>query len=278
MRKIESFPWWNDLLLLKDKYSLRELADRFDVTPGAITAAFKRTSTSRKSAPPGPRNRRTPVQEVLPPEPGEVAAPEVVEVAAPETRPGSKDGKLSDLHAILGKVPDSEVARKAGVSVRTVAGYRARKGIAGYAGPRRRGADRKPRKSRIDLHADLVGTVPDRVVAEKAGVSVNAVRNWRVKRGVSARRRPAVGVPAPAVVAAPAVASTLAAKPASTPVAAPAAPQAASGRGAWKMIAGTGGERVVRVIVADSLSAAAVRAEAAGLGAVLALEWIAEVV
>lgn len=256
MRKIETFSWWNDLLKLKDQYSLRELADRFDVTPGAITAAFKRTGTSRRSAPPGPRNRRPAsapppvVEELLPPEPGDGAD------ADPAGRPGSKDTRIATHAALLGTVPDAEVARKAGVSVRTVAAYRARVGIPGYTGPRRRGADRQPRKSRIDAFADLVGTVPDRVVAERAKVSVNAVRNWRVKRHVKARGR-AAEVAAPAAAAVAAVPST--------------------GSQAYRVVVG-GDERAVRVVVAASLSAAAAHAESAGLGPILAVEWLGEVV
>jgi hypothetical protein len=257
MRKIETFPWWSDLLKLKDDYSLRELADRFDVTPGAITSAFKRTGTARKAAPPGPRSRRAPRQEALPPEPGEVV------VAAPADgasgRPGSKDERIAALRDQLGSVPDAAVASRAGVSVRTVAAYRARHGIPGYSGPRRRGADKQPRKSRIDSFSSLVGTVPDRVVAERAGVSVNAVRNWRVKRGVSARSRSAEA-PAPAP-----------AKRAPAPPA-PAVVAAESGRAAWRVTY----PATVRVVVADGIAAAAALAEAAGLGPVRSMEWVGD--
>jgi len=100
----------------------------------------------------------------------------------------------------LGKVPDADIADKAGVSVRTVASFRSRHDIAGYSGPRRRKSGRKRRASRVDPFADLLGTVPDRVVAEKAGVSLNAVRNYRVKHGIPAagRGRPKAGtVPPP---------------------------------------------------------------------------------
>ena len=59
MRRIETNDWWPELVKLKDELSLRELAERFDVTPGAISAAFKRTGiSSPPSAPPGPRARR----------------------------------------------------------------------------------------------------------------------------------------------------------------------------------------------------------------------------
>ncbi len=255
MRKIETFEWWPELIKVKDEYSLRELADKFKVTPGAITAAFKRTGTHRRSAPPGPRSRRRPRgEDTLPPEPGELRG-----------RPGSKDDRLLQHREMLGSVPDGEVARKAGVSVRTVASFRARHGIPGYDGPRRRGADRSPRKSKIDNYADMVGSVPDHIVAEKAGVSVNAVRNWRIKRGVTAHGRHGK----------PGVLEAATSTPSMAPTVSPASP--GRGGGAWKVISGSGADRAVRVVVARSLADAAARAEAAGVGPVLALEWIAEV-
>lgn len=56
MRRLESLEWWPDLIVAKDDLSLRELARRFDVTPGAIAAALRRTGVSRRPSPPGPRS------------------------------------------------------------------------------------------------------------------------------------------------------------------------------------------------------------------------------
>lgn len=177
MKKLETFEWWPEMVALKDELSLRELGERFGVTPGAIMNAFRRNGIERKPAPPGPRAHRKRAQQAgLPPEPGEAGA-----------RPGSKDAQIEAHKDLLGEVPDRVVADKAGVSLRTVAAYRARMGIAGYKGPRR--SSSRKRKSKIDPFAEIVGTVPDRVVADKAGVSVNAVRNWRRVRGVPAMGR-----------------------------------------------------------------------------------------
>jgi hypothetical protein len=62
LRTIESNEWWPELVALKDELSLRELAERFQVTPGAIVAALKRGSITRSTvsgragtAPPGDR-------------------------------------------------------------------------------------------------------------------------------------------------------------------------------------------------------------------------------
>jgi hypothetical protein len=138
------------------------------------------------------------------------------------------------------------------VSVRTIASFRSRNSISGYKGPRKRGADRAPRKSRIDAFAHLVGQYPDRVVAEKAGVSLNAVRNWRMRHGV----------PASGKAAGSDVDST----------------DSNGSNGAWKVVTAQDPSGRVRVVVAESLADAAARVERAGLGRVLALEWIGEVV
>ncbi len=183
---LEHTAQWNDILRLKDELPLRELASRFSTTPGAISAAFKRTGTHR--SPFGVQAR----MDSLPPEPGEESAegltPEQAR-ALRNIRPGSKDALIVRHIAKLGIRPDAEVAREAGVSVRTIASFRARHNIGGYKGPRRSDGAGSRRRSRIDPFAHLLGVVPDRVVAERAGVSLNAVRNYRVKRNIPAARR-----------------------------------------------------------------------------------------
>ncbi|MEQ1505694.1 MAG: hypothetical protein ABMB14_25900 [Myxococcota bacterium] len=261
MRRIETYDWWPELVSRKDELSLRELAERFDVTPGAISAAFKRTGLSRKAAPPGPRIRRKSSskgmngEESLPPEPGEGGE------AGATVRPGSKDSRILPYANLLGQVPDSEVAKKAGVSVRTIASFRSRNSVGGYKGPRKRGADRAPRKSRIDAFAHLVGQFPDRVVAEKAGVSLNAVRNWRMRHGVPASGRAAADTGFSVDL-----------------VSTQTGPSDGSASGAWKVVTAQGREGLVRVVVAGSLADAASRVEKAGLGKIIALEWIGDVV
>ena len=308
MRRIETYDWWPELVRRKDELSLRELAERFDVTPGAISAAFRRTGLSRKAAPPGPRIRRKASggDESLPPEPGEGEEGTVA-------RPGSKDTRILPYARMLGQVPDSDVAKKAGVSVRTIASFRARNAVGGYKGPRKRGADRAPRKSRIDAFAHLVGQHPDRIVAEKAGVSLNAVRNWRMRHGVPASGRAAsdpvhgavhggangsvqgtgtggghtgtpIGTPAGLGAGSGSYGgygggnATSAPSTGTAPRASMPAGGLSGGNGAWKVVAGEGRDGHVRVVVAASLADAASRVEQAGLGKILALEWIGEVV
>jgi hypothetical protein len=254
MRRIETFDWWPELVGMKDELSLRELAEKFDVTPGAISAAFKRGGLSRKPAPPGPRARRRGRgdDDTLPPEPGEDLA----------ARPGSKDHRILPHAHLLGSVPDADVAEKAGVSVRTIASFRARNVISGYKGPRRRRATtRTGRGSKVDAYVQLLGKVPDRVVAEQAGVSLIAVRAYRPRMGISAAGR---GRPPASHRDEGGYAAIL------------SAPNG-NGTGAWKVVAGNGDIRLVRVIVARSMAVAAAQAEAASIGNVLSLEWIGDV-
>ncbi len=252
MRRIETFDWWPDLLALKDELSLRELANRFEVTPGAISAAFKRTGTARKPAPPGPRalRKRRKSVDSLPPEAGENGT---------GPRPGSKDQLIENHQHLLGVVPDSDVAKKAGVSVRTVASYRSRNGVPGYTGPRRPSAKRRPRTSRIDPFQKLLGTVPDRVVAEQAGVSLNAVRNYRVKRGIQAARRRTAD-------------ETVAPQPAKADA------ETMTGAQAWRVTIANGPGVQERVVVANDMVEAATRAtQSANGGRVTSIAWVAQI-
>jgi len=139
MRKIELSPWWAELVALKDVLSLRELAERFPVTPGAIANALKRNGIERQAAPSGPRDRRPArelpdlppvleeVPEVLPPPADEARTEEV----APE-KTGRKISKISPFAGLLGTVPDHVVAQKAGVTPNAVCLYRHRMGIAAF--------------------------------------------------------------------------------------------------------------------------------------------------
>lgn len=212
---LENEPWWDELVQKKDSHSLRELADTFGVSAGAISLALKRTNTSK--------------------------VPQGTEPVAPPSatnRPGSKDFLLEPMLDQLGSVPDADIAKSAGVSVRTVASYRARNNIAGYTG-RSAPSQRRRRRSKIDPFVDLLGTVPDRVVAEKAGVTLNAVRNYRANRGiVSARQQAKESREAAAVasVAAPAAPAPAAPVPTAAVSAAPVAQAAPSGSGfAWRV-------------------------------------------
>lgn len=168
---VESEPWWDELLQLRNELSLRELAEKFGASPGEISLALKRAGV-----------RREPKQAQ-----GTTAGGSAAGAGdSKSARPGSKDALLNPLRDLMGQISDSEIAEKAGVSMRTVASYRRRHDIAAYTG---RGKPKKRfRRSKIDPFAELVGKIPDRLVAEKAGVTLNAVRNYRTNRGIASSR------------------------------------------------------------------------------------------
>lgn len=252
MKKLETQPYWAELVSHKDELSLRELSERFGATPGAIMNAFRRNGIKRQDAPPGPRKHRK--NKPLPPEPGESGA--------------AVTAQLGDHARLLGTVPDIEVAKKSGLSLRTVSAYRVSQGIPGFAGKasasrsaggkavtRQARAPKKPgRKSKIDAFASEVGTTTDRVIATKAGVTINAVRNWRRVHKVPAFAGDVAG----ATGAAPA------------PVAKAAARRGAGSAGyAWRVVLVGGASGIV---VAANIAEAA--QQAAGVGDAQSIERV----
>lgn len=103
-----------------------------------------------------------------------------------DRRIGSKDQRVESAFELLGNLPDAEIARRVNVSIRTVASYRSRHGIPGYDGPRRRPEPRDGRRSRLEELHDLLGHVPDRIIADQAAMSLGAVRNYRLKHDIEA--------------------------------------------------------------------------------------------
>lgn len=126
---------WSELVRKLDELPLAELARRYGGKPGQIVAALQRTGVVRGGG--------VSSDDDLPPEPGEAPKPVAAVAPAPApaddggSRVGSKDALIARHAAALGSVPDAELADRAGVSVRTVASYRARHGIPGFRGPGR---------------------------------------------------------------------------------------------------------------------------------------------
>jgi DNA-binding CsgD family transcriptional regulator len=254
MKRLEENPWWPELVAKKDSMSLRELAKEFGSTAGSINKALKRNGLERKHAPSGPRTTRSAApaapKKAAPKKTApkkavakkgapkkaatkKAAAPKAAapKAAAPKAakRPGPKGlrastaAKLEPYLGMLGEVADGEIASMAGISIQTVARVRKEKGIA----PRRgRGAAAKkvvsnvPRRrpgrpSKITPLEDKLATHSDAEVAAMAGVSENAVRNYRKRHGLAA-----ASVPSPAKTVAKAPKATA---PKAAPVAAKAA-------------------------------------------------------
>lgn len=116
---------------------------------------------------------------------------------------------------LLGVASDAEVAKLAGVSASAVYQYRRYRGI----GVVKRSASvktapprpsvptstqpTKARRSKLDGFVDLIGVLTDAEVARRAGVTREGVRQYKRRRGLTAR--PAVAEPVVAVAAAPVV-------------------------------------------------------------------------
>lgn len=177
------YPWWDEALARKDSMQLKELAAHLGVPLSTLVSAFKLHGVSRQP------QVSAPVESV----PEVEMSNETTETASTsiDARHGSKDGNILKHAHLLGKIPDAEVAKLSNVSVRTIASFRARNKIPGYKGPRRRTPSSVGgrRASRLESFMDILGKVPDRVVADKAEMSLGAVRNFRIKHGISASGR-----------------------------------------------------------------------------------------
>ncbi|MBJ93462.1 MAG: hypothetical protein CMP23_03205 [Rickettsiales bacterium] len=125
-----------------------------------------------------------------------------------------RKSKLDGFAELIGLVPDKEVAAKAEVTVENVRSYRMRRGIpAAFRGetaealqaklnhrqaskPAARKPARKARRkmrrrrtSKLDPYLELLGDLSDRELADRAGVTPENVRAYRVRRGIPARWR-----------------------------------------------------------------------------------------
>ncbi len=168
--------WWGEAMRLKDEMPLRDLAQKLGITSGVLSAELRKAGVRRRlRLDTAPEPKDAPMTTPQAPTSGR--------------RSGSKDSQIEQFYHLLGNIPDSEVARLATVSVRTVASYRARRDIAGYNGPRRRPQARGGRQSKLDDYEHMLGKLPDRVVADEAGMSLGAVRNYRIKNDISAAGR-----------------------------------------------------------------------------------------
>ena len=121
MQKLENKPWWPELVQRKDAFSLRELAEIFDVSPGAIQSALKRQGLSRRSTPSGPRVEQDRV----------FAAKKMQKPRGRNARVLT-EMRLAPFFEKLGQVADGEIAQLAGLSTATVARIRRSRGVASY--------------------------------------------------------------------------------------------------------------------------------------------------
>lgn len=118
-----------------------------------------------------------------------------------------RDPALTPFQALLGAVPDQQIADLAGVSRALVVAYRKRLGVAAYTGHRNppdqrpaAPADFRGRRSALDPFVDQLGRIPDAEIARLAGVTAENVRAYRARRGIPpASEAPVPSAETPAV-------------------------------------------------------------------------------
>lgn len=260
---VETESWWGDLLSLRNEMSLRDLSKRFGVSPGDISAALKATQTAR-TAQGGADLAGVPTPMAKLPK------------AKSNTGASASDELIHPIAHLLGTISDEEAASQAGVSVRAVAAYRRRHADVddddgdddGDEGAESTDAASgqapvKFRRSKIDPFIDIVGKLPDREVAQRAKVTLNAVRNYRTNRGIPSSRtwartqreqaknkaKAAAAAPVTSTAPAPKMAAEVAPAAFTASVPAPSQPAqirpVASGAFAWKVRFENGGEGIV---------------------------------
>ena len=178
-----------------------------------------------------------------------------------------RKSKLDQHRDIIGSLPDKEVAERAGVTAENVRTYRLRRGIPALwrgesAGASKPSAQRpapspRPRarrRSALDPYHDRLGRIPDRSLAELAGVSAENVRAYRKRHDIPAYWR-GDGAPAP---------SRTIKQPAASTVPRPAAaPTPGTGSLAYRVVADVGGQDLEFVTFGVDVAHAAQTAGAA---------------
>ncbi len=115
-----------------------------------------------------------------------------------------KPSKIDPYRELVGTWPDSAIATKAGVTISAVRAFRKRYGIPAYstqtpiqtvprpaADPIPKGALRPERpvskksRSKVTAFKSDLGVLTDTAIAAKAGVTVGAVRGYRVRQGIA---------------------------------------------------------------------------------------------
>lgn len=161
---------------------------------------------------------------VTPDSPPRPSDPPAAASAPERTGRGGAAARLEGARALLGRLPDGEIAERLGIARKTVVEFRKRHQIEAFVAARARpgegrGAKDAPggggaagrdvagrealgregtgqrRASKLDGFLHLVGRLPDREVAERAGMTTENVRMYRQRRGIAAGWRAPVEAP-----------------------------------------------------------------------------------
>lgn len=115
---------------------------------------------------------------------------------------GRANQRLEASRHLLGVLPDGDVAVQLGVARKTIVAYRKKHGIPRYRQTARLSPEAvnphpvgTGRASRLDTFLDIIGTLSDREVAERAGMTTENVRMYRQRRGIAASWRGEASTP-----------------------------------------------------------------------------------
>lgn len=239
---LEHRPFWASLVADARRKPLRQVARTYGTTVAELQEALLRTD----------------VLGARPPQPTKSSGSR--RFPRSETSASSARTRIEAVAAFLGVEPDGAVARRAGVARKTIVEFRKARGIPAYRGEPASVTDARSaalRGSRLDAYADIIGVLPDREVAERAGVTAENVRMYRARRGISAGWRV---VPRPEAASSPAVPAATSAPPAS--VGAATVPEGPVYAWRVNVVRADGDRRMYGVFAAELLDAVR-RAEAA---------------
>jgi hypothetical protein len=105
-----------------------------------------------------------------------------------------KKSKIDPFRELVGNRPDTVIAELAGLTLSAVRAYRSKHGIPRFvdqdSNPKVGSSEQNPgssapSRSRVAAYEDELGLLTDTVIARKAGLTIGAVRAYRVRKGIS---------------------------------------------------------------------------------------------
>ena len=252
MSNLENSPKWSAIVEAARGQRLPAVARAFGVNPGEIASALKRAGIYRTALSTTGSLDSPETEAPLPPEPEGApvfVAPEIVELVA-DAPEAEVEPSVPVLAVVAEVTPPVEQAAPA--LVETADSAKAARG------------------SRLDAFRALIGSIPDAAVAQQSGMSIQAVRNYRQKRGIhpAGRRRTPDEVGHVRLAVQPEVHAPLA------PVS--AGNRAATGGWGWRVGFSSAGTIVHRILIAESAAIAVNRLSNPALGDVVSVERLDE--
>lgn len=300
MANLENSAQWSEIVEASREQSLPEVARRFGVKPGEIASALKRAGITR-TAVTGTGGGRGGTEGEADADAGDTQREtqrdsdrsddrDTQADAASESGGPAREDRDDGADGDDGEDEGRRESRSRSRSRSRGAGRESSDDRAAQAEeeePQGRDEESQGRSSRLDPFRDLIGAIPDAAVAQQSGMSIQAVRNYRQKRGIApaGRRRTPDEVESGRASAVPSSVPTAQATQAGRDGGRSAGRESSgrdggsSGSGGgygWRIGIESGGQTVHRLVVAEDAASAVARAAGAGLGEILTLERLEE--